>query len=550
MSSHKTDAYQQQYIDLALQYAEQRWKFTDAARIRLLCEQALANEFQPELCSMVDQFAETVKWVDPAPDGRMPRDVYNSVHDIKLKSGELWRSQRKFFSEQSFEHLLNTLVLLPVHPYHSELKSLTSFKDDDQMTFSMPLGDAIQRSGVPVAELADTLQMTKHPQFRASFDQDARETIVYIGSVYGSEGKLSERYSFSVNRDGQMNLRLWKISRDRHIGNLNENQMERLTQKASELIAKRQLEIEKAQSQTALTAKEFVANVASAPKKAAGKPKNEKVTTLEEELGLLTAESDRIVLPKTPLNHYDAIKDLMLKAGGAYKSKNKSSFFSFDEGIDPHSVLNSLLSGEVINVKQETQFFGTPTVVGNEALETLGNIWGKRILEPSAGDGALADLARAKEADVFVIENYEVLDKDFLSVSPQETGTFDAVLMNPPFSNRQDIAHILHALSFLNGQGELTAIMSPQFQTAKFKASENFKALMELAQAEITPIAKGAFQESGTAAGTVRVHLKVDKLLAALDKNNESDETYGIDLSRARAHLQKNESVKPMKLRA
>jgi hypothetical protein len=149
-------------------------------------------------------------------------------------------------------------------------------------------------------------------------------------------------------------------------------------------------------------------------------------------------------------------------------------------------------------------------------------------------------------------KGYDVIERDFLSVTPDEIGTFDAVLMNPPFSNRQDIAHISHALSFLNSDSELTAIMSPQFQTAKIKASENFRELMDLAGAEITPIDKGAFKESGTGVATVMVHLKMSNLLAALDHDPDADSKYGIDLSRARAHeaLGHRPRVEPTRLRA
>jgi 16S rRNA G1207 methylase RsmC len=46
--------------------------------------------------------------------------------------------------------------------------------------------------------------------------------------------------------------------------------------------------------------------------------------------------------------------------------------------------------------------------------------------------------------------------QDFLTVSPP--GTFDAVIMNPPFKDGADIKHILHAREFLKPGGRLVAI--------------------------------------------------------------------------------------------
>jgi protein-L-isoaspartate O-methyltransferase len=46
---------------------------------------------------------------------------------------------------------------------------------------------------------------------------------------------------------------------------------------------------------------------------------------------------------------------------------------------------------------------------------------------------------------------------DFLECN-HEIGTFDRILMNPPFANGQDIKHITHALRYLSPGGRLVAI--------------------------------------------------------------------------------------------
>lgn len=46
----------------------------------------------------------------------------------------------------------------------------------------------------------------------------------------------------------------------------------------------------------------------------------------------------------------------------------------------------------------------------------------------------------------------------FLSLDPDDLGSFDHVIMNPPFENANDIRHIQHAKAFLKPRGLLVAI--------------------------------------------------------------------------------------------
>ncbi|RLM49312.1 SAM-dependent methyltransferase, partial [Halobellus sp. Atlit-31R] len=128
--------------------------------------------------------------------------------------------------------------------------------------------------------------------------------------------------------------------------------------------------------------------------------------TLEQELALLTVIDGRLQLPKQQLVHYDDISRLMGKAGGRYVGGRKQ--FAFDEGIDCADLLRRLVAGESVKFQQEYQFFATPEEKAVEAAEhvreTLGTLQGKRVLEPSAGTGALANVARRMGADVVTIE--------------------------------------------------------------------------------------------------------------------------------------------------
>lgn len=115
-------------------------------------------------------------------------------------------------------------------------------------------------------------------------------------------------------------------------------------------------------------------------------------------------------------------------------------------------------------------FFPTPPALASYVVE-LANIQdGETVLEPSAGLGHIADEIK-KAAPGCALEcieqNYQLCDAlrlkghettclDFLSHS----GKYDAIVMNPPFENGQDVAHVEHAFSLLNEGGRLVAIMA------------------------------------------------------------------------------------------
>jgi 16S rRNA G1207 methylase RsmC len=101
--------------------------------------------------------------------------------------------------------------------------------------------------------------------------------------------------------------------------------------------------------------------------------------------------------------------------------------------------------------------------------------WHDRVLEPSAGTGNLlhAIIDAEPTARICAVEinralcdvlpsnllaDGEAFCADFLVCTTEQLGRFDKVLMNPPFHNGADIAHIKHALHFLERDGRLVAL--------------------------------------------------------------------------------------------
>lgn len=236
-------------------------------------------------------------------------------------------------------------------------------------------------------------------------------------------------------------------------------------------------------------------------------------TAVLEEIGLLAVRGQRLELPAQRLAHYARIKALVQAAGGRYARNG----FAFPAGCDVPALLAALRTGGRPNPKKERQAFFTPQGLAEETVAQAGGLAGKRVLEPSAGDGALADAARAAGAQVIAVEShgpsaqilrdkgYEVLERDFLSLSPADTGLCDAVIANPPFTRGQDVAHVTHMWQFLRPGGILVSLMSPSWRTGRTQSQRAFREFAEHIGACVEELPSGAFKASGTNASTVRL---------------------------------------------
>lgn len=160
------------------------------------------------------------------------------------------------------------------------------------------------------------------------------------------------------------------------------------------------------------------------------------------------------------------------------------------------------------------QLFQTPADIAKRLVEAAG-VSGGRVLEPSAGLGRILNaLKPAGCSEVVAVEmapqcagelfrqnreGVKILQRDFLTVTPEETGLFDWIVMNPPFHLRADIRHIIHARQFLKPGATLAALC--------FNTQSRFQALNEIASTwEELPA--GAFGKEGTGVSTVLLTIK------------------------------------------
>jgi tRNA1(Val) A37 N6-methylase TrmN6 len=137
----------------------------------------------------------------------------------------------------------------------------------------------------------------------------------------------------------------------------------------------------------------------------------------------------------------------------------------------------SLRTGNAVRVVSAPQLFPTPPAVAARMVSFADILPEHDVLEPSAGTGRLLDAIQTTGARWFAVEinhslcealartygyedgiNKRVLQGDFLEMGPDHLGTFDRILMNPPFERGSDIEHILHARRLLKSDGKLVAI--------------------------------------------------------------------------------------------
>lgn len=224
----------------------------------------------------------------------------------------------------------------------------------------------------------------------------------------------------------------------------------------------------------------------------------------------LTGQLDR--------NLYTRTNKVLEAAGGKWNRKAKAHIFDTDASDRIEQII---LTGDVVVPKDDFEFFPTPPAVAERVIELADIQNGMRVLEPSAGKGALALAAQQSALDVKVdmfelmpennahlqsmtIKNAKIGDPiDFLSVEPM--ASFDRIVMNPPFGRQADIKHVSHALKFLKPGGLLVSVMASSVTFRSNKLTTDFRQLIEDRGGHIEELPEGAFKSSGTMVNTVIV---------------------------------------------
>ncbi|MNX81936.1 hypothetical protein D3C86_1136440 [compost metagenome] len=149
--------------------------------------------------------------------------------------------------------------------------------------------------------------------------------------------------------------------------------------------------------------------------------------------------------------------------GAVRMSKNSYEWFEFD--YDFREVLDHVITSGCIPDHKSHQFYPTPEKLARLAVEMAEIEPGHTCLEPSAGQGGLADFMPKEQAvcvelskvhcEILKSKGYYTERADFLQW--HTTGKYDRVVMNPPFSDGRWQAHVEHAATMCGGR--LVAIL-------------------------------------------------------------------------------------------
>jgi len=189
--------------------------------------------------------------------------------------------------------------------------------------------------------------------------------------------------------------------------------------------------------------------------------------------------------------------------GGKWQRKIGGHVFS----TDPRPQIHTLCGEGQIEIADDNFFETLPVTI--DLLLDRADLPQKFIaLEPSAGNGAIADQLRARGGTVscfeidetrrntLIAKGYKVLGNDFMEAKPKPR--FDRIVMNPPFSKGRDVAHVTRAYEWLAVNGRLVAVMSASVKFRKDSVYADFRAWLKSLGGTMEDLPAGSFKESGT----------------------------------------------------
>ena len=176
--------------------------------------------------------------------------------------------------------------------------------------------------------------------------------------------------------------------------------------------------------------------------------------------------------------------------------------------VDKVKTLERGLAGKKVGI----DFFPTPPSVCSEMVEMAEITDGMDVLEPSAGNGNIADAIKSITGVVCDVcevsselraileaKGYNVVDFDFLSYNEKK---YDRIIMNPPFSNRMDGEHIQHAYSLLKPNGRIVAIAGEGIFFGSDKKAVAFRDWLDATNSDVQKLPEKTFTDKSLYATT------------------------------------------------
>lgn len=156
-------------------------------------------------------------------------------------------------------------------------------------------------------------------------------------------------------------------------------------------------------------------------------------------------------------------------------------------------------------------YFPTPLAIIGKMLDTMVANPTTRFLEPSAGKGSIAEQIRVNHPEspltvletdhtlreILSLKGFNLAGHDFLA----HVGAYDAILMNPPFENGQDMDHIRHAFGCLAPGGRLVSVMAEGGFFRDDRKARQFRQWLENVGGHSEKLPAGSFLKSDRPTG-------------------------------------------------
>lgn len=251
-------------------------------------------------------------------------------------------------------------------------------------------------------------------------------------------------------------------------------------------------------------------------------PRTATRTISDDTLAILTGsimtDGNRVTITKQlDRADYLAVDKVLRAAGGEWRRRDRAHVFPGDAA----AVIDQICLSGTYSTERDDGWFPTKPAIADQLTALLRLQPGMRVLEPSAGEGALVeavlrlrvpvrisvierDKRRRAVLAAIAVRTFEspepgVVDvlqdyDDFLAVPVVRI--YDRVIANPPFIGTSYIDHTLHAYKLLQPGGRLVTILPAGI---KFRLDRKHTEFRELVQRHgaIYDLDDDAFQYTG-----------------------------------------------------
>lgn len=209
---------------------------------------------------------------------------------------------------------------------------------------------------------------------------------------------------------------------------------------------------------------------------------------------------------------YTQLNKVLTAIGGKWNSKQKVHLFQEDVSEMIENIINT---GEYSCIKKDFQFFPTPIELVKKMVKLAEITPNDVCLEPSAGMGNIAkflpncDVIELHEGNrkTLTEKGFSLIHDDFLTFVPEKKYT--AIVMNPPFSKKQDIEHVTKAIEI--AERVVVAVASASVMFRNDNKTVAFRELVASYGGTIEELPADSFKESGTGVNTCLVIVNKQK---------------------------------------